>query len=357
MLALTTTRKNALRVITIVLTVLIGAAMAIALIMSSMTASAQSRKIPIYSVHRNDGKIALTFDCAWGNSNTDELLAILKTVGAKATFFVTGEFCDKYPEDVRKMYEAGHEIANHSDKHPHLSGMNINDVIADTKECGRKIEMITGKAPELYRAPYGEYDDISVDTVEGMGYYFVQWSVDSIDWEEPSPDTIINRVTEKTTDGSILLFHNDLENTTAALPEILSQLSQKGFSFVTAGELIYRDNYSIDNSGNQIKELKTFRYTDNRYADEAFEIIRANLSIEEIYTLAQGTDLSLIEKIRPLLNNEQLTAIQNMSYDELKEAVRSLVESMEAQYYIERTENASEVSSIKPDFTLETEIK
>lgn len=364
MLALTTTRKNALRVITIVLTVLIGAGMAIALAMSSMTASAQGRKIPIYSVHRNDGKIALTFDCAWGNSNTDELLEILESENARATFFVTGEFCDKYPEDVRKMYEAGHEIANHSDKHPHISGMNINDLISDVNECGRKIEMITGKSPDLYRAPYGEYDDVSVETIEGMGYYFIQWSVDSIDWEEPSPDTIINRVTGKTTDGAILLFHNDLQNTTAALPEILSQLRSEGFEFVTAGELIYRENYSIDNSGNQIKELQTMSYTDNRYANEAFEIMRRNLSIEEIYALTQGADLALIEKIRPMLNSEQLTAIQSMSYDELKEAVWTLVESVESEIYgTEATEApqippvASQTTPPTPDFPLENEIK
>lgn len=357
MLALTTTRKKALRVITIVLTVLIGAGMTMMLAMSSMTASAQGRKIPIYSVHRNDGKIALTFDCAWGNSNTDELLSILEKAGAKATFFVTGEFCDKYPDDIRKMYEKGHEIANHSDKHPHISGMNINDLIADTKECGRKIEMITGERPDLYRAPYGEYDDVSVDTVEGMGYYFIQWSVDSIDWEEPSADTIINRVLEKTTDGSILLFHNDLENTATALPEILSRLSEKGFSFVTTGELIYREDYSVDNSGNQIKQLQTLTYTNNRYADEAFEIMRQNLTIEEIYALTQGADLALIEKIRPMLSPEQLSAIQSMSYDELKEAVWTLVDSVEAEYYGSAQEQPPQTTPAKPDFSLDTEIK
>lgn len=170
----------------------------------------------------------MTFDCAWGNSNTDELLEILKNANAKATFFVTGEFCDNYPEDVKKFHDAGHSVQNHSDLHPHVKGMNINDLIADTRECSRKIKMITGEEPTLYRAPYGEYDENVLTTIEGMGLKVIQWSADSIDWEDPDPFTIYERIMSKTKSGSILLFHNDLENTAEALPEILTELLQKG---------------------------------------------------------------------------------------------------------------------------------
>ncbi len=225
-------------------------------VITSVGTQAAGKLLPIYSVERGDNKIALTFDVAWENSNTEELIDILEEYDAQATFFVTGDWCDRYPEDVLKFYEAGHEIQNHSDQHPHVEGINVNDLISDTKECSRKIEMITGEKPTLYRAPYGEYDDSLITTVEGMGMKVIQWDVDSVDWKEPSSEEIAEKVLSKTESGSILLFHNDLENTTEALPEILTTLRDKGYEFVTVSDLIFHEDYSINADGEQIPDKK-----------------------------------------------------------------------------------------------------
>ena len=227
------------------------AAVGITAIVTSVGSSAAQRLLPIYRVDRGDNKVSLTFDVAWENSNTNELIEILDEYGARATFFVTGDWCDRYPEDVKKFYDAGHEIQNHSDVHPHVEGMNVNELISDTREASRKIKMITGEEPTLYRAPYGEYDDSLIITLDGMGMKVIQWDVDSIDWKNPSAEDIKKRVCSKAESGSILLFHNDLENTTEALPQILSELKGKGFEFVSVSELIYADNYTIDASGEQ----------------------------------------------------------------------------------------------------------
>lgn len=181
MVVYTMTKKQILRIVSIVLFCVVTATVIIFAATSAITAGAEEKLLPIYCVERGDNKIAITFDCAWGNSNTDELLKILADANAKATFFVTGEFCDNYPEDVKKFYDAGHSVQNHSDAHPHVEGMNINDLIADTRECSRKIKMITGVEPTLYRAPYGEYDNTVMSTVEGMGLKVIQWSVEAID--------------------------------------------------------------------------------------------------------------------------------------------------------------------------------
>lgn len=188
MVVYTMTKKQILRIISAVLFGLLVAAIIIFAVFNAVTASADERKLPIYCVDRGDNKIALTFDCAWGNSNTDELLSILKNANAKATFFVTGEFCDKYPEDVKKFHDAGHSVQNHSDVHPHVNGMNINSLIEDTRECSRKIKMITGEEPVLYRSPYGEYDDNVITTIEGMGLKVIQWSVEAIDIDGKHPE-------------------------------------------------------------------------------------------------------------------------------------------------------------------------
>ena len=335
MFTYTFSRKKLLRTAVIVLAVLVGAGIIIMAVMSSFKVAADDRKLPIYAVDRADNKVAVTFDCAWGNSNTDLLLGLLKDADVKATFYVTGEFCDKYPEDVKKMYDAGHEIGNHSNTHPHVEGININTLIEDTRECSRKIKMITGEEPKTYRAPYGEYDNNVVSTIEGMGLKIIQWSVDSIDWQEPDPDTITKRIMDGTVSGSILLFHNDLENTAQALSEILMGLRQKGFSFAKVSDLIYYDNYHIDSRGIQIYDtaalLPTAKYSDNYLIDEAMEIFRQNLTMEEIYALTGGATPELLARTEPLLSEAQLGAIYEASFDELKEAVGNLVRIAEQE--------------------------
>ena len=251
MVVYTMTKKQVLRVVSIVLVSLVALAIVVFAVLNAVTAGADDVKIPIYCVERGDNKIALTFDCAWGNSNTDELLKILSDANAKATFFVTGEFCDNYPEDVKKFYDAGHSVQNHSDAHPHVEGMNINSLIEDTRECSRKIKMITGEEPTLYRAPYGEYDDHVISSVNSMGMTAVQWDVDSLDWKGISASEIEKRVLDKVQPGSIVLFHNAAENTPEALPGIIEALLADGYRIIPISQILLQGEYSIDHTGRQ----------------------------------------------------------------------------------------------------------
>lgn len=277
MRAVTFTKKQIKRFAWIAGAAIAAAAVVITLVVTSVGTRAAKRLVPIYSVDTPDKKIAVTFDVAWENSNTEELIKILKDNDARATFFVTGDWCDRYPDDVRKFHEAGHEIENHSDKHPHVLGANVNDLIADTRECSRKIKMLTGEEPALYRAPYGEYDDNLITTLDGMGMKVIQWDVDSVDWKEPSAADIKKKVLKGVKPGSILLFHNDLANTTEALPEILSELKSQGFKFVSVNDLILKDNYTIDPNGKQIKSENSAENTAN-ITDEQIEAVMAQYS-------------------------------------------------------------------------------
>ena len=254
---ITFTKKKIKRLTAIGILAAATAAAGIGAIVTSVGTQASERRIPVYSVERGDNKISLTFDVAWENSNTQQLIDILDEYDARATFFVTGDWCDRYPEDVRMFAEAGHEIQNHSDQHPHVKGMNVNELITDSKAASSKIKDITGREPTLYRAPYGEYDDTVITTVEGMGMTVIQWDVDSLDWKKPDPDAITKKVVNSVKSGSIVLFHNDLENTTEALPQILEQLSAKGYEFIPVSELIYTENYSIDSNGMQIPAVQS----------------------------------------------------------------------------------------------------
>lgn len=212
------------------------------------------RSLPIYSVERSDKKIAITFDCAWGTEHTDALLKGLQDNGVKATFFAVQFWVEKYPEYVRKIDEAGCEIGTHSSTHSYMSKQNAEEIKRELTTSSQAITAVTGKAVELFRPPYGDYDDLLVDTAKELGLYTVQWDVDSLDWKDLSGTDIALRIVNRVGDGSIILCHNNGLHTAEALPLVLSTLKNKGYSFVTVGELIYRENYYINSAGRQISE-------------------------------------------------------------------------------------------------------
>lgn len=180
------------------------------------------------------------------------LIDILGKYDVKATFFVVGDWVTKYPESVKALFDAGHEIMNHSDTHPHLPQLSREDIIKQIQSCDEKIEKVTGVRPFLTRVPYGDYNDKVVGTLREIGHYTVQWDVDSLDWKDLSSKEIYDRVTEKVKPGSIVLFHNAAKHTPEALPMIIENLQSKGYSFVPISQLIYKENYEIDHTGKQI---------------------------------------------------------------------------------------------------------
>ncbi len=145
--------------------------------------SASARKLPIYSVQRDNKAVSLTFDAAWGNEDTQKLVDILKQYGVRATFFLVGEWVDKYPQSVQALHDAGMEIGNHSDTHPHMAKLSEKQIIDEVSLCSGKIENITGEEVKLFRCPYGEYDDEVVTTIQNMGISPIQWDVDTLDTE------------------------------------------------------------------------------------------------------------------------------------------------------------------------------
>ncbi len=226
---------------------------AVAVIVSPIVAGAAAadRPLPIYSVSRDDKYISISFDAAWGNEDTQTLIDILEKYGVKTTFFVVGDWVDKYPESVRALSDKGHEIMSHSLDHAHFSQLSTEEIRSNVTACSDKIEKITGKAPILFRCPYGEYDDHVITTLNDMGIYPIQWSVDSLDWKEIPAQEIQERVLSQVESGSIVLFHNAAKHTPEALPGILEQLQADGYTIVPISELIYRSDYEIDHTGKQ----------------------------------------------------------------------------------------------------------
>lgn len=217
----------------------------------AVNAMTKARSLPIYSVAWEEKKIAISFDCAWGTEHTDAILKALDQNDVRCTFFMVEFWTEKYPEYVKKIDEAGHEIGTHSKTHPYMSKLSEAEIRAELSSSSEAITAVTGKKVDLFRPPYGDYDNLVIDTAKSMGIYSIQWDVDSLDWKDLSATDIAMRIINGVKPGSIILCHNNGLHTAEALPLIFSTLQNRGYEFVPIGELIYRENYTIDSAGKQ----------------------------------------------------------------------------------------------------------
>ena len=236
-----------------VVTAVLLAAMAIGLPRLAVSAPSEKRLLPVYCTDREGKVVSLTFDAAWGAEDTDRLIEIFDTYDVAVTFFVVGDWVEKFPEEVKKLHDAGHEVMNHSDTHPYMSKISESERAAELKNCNDKIERITGVRPTLFRPPYGDYNNAVIRSVEAAGMTCIQWSVDSLDWKDPSPQEMTQRVLSKVNSGDIVLFHNAAKNTPAALPDIIEALQADGYTFLKVSDMIYADGYRINHEGRQCK--------------------------------------------------------------------------------------------------------
>ena len=138
------------------------------------------KRLPIYCVETEKKEIAISFDAAWGCDDTQDLINILAEYDVPATFFIVGQWVERYPEAVKMLADAGHSIQNHSSTHPKMSGLSAEAQAKEINDCNEKIKQITGVAPTLFRAPYGDYNNTLIETVEDLGMYTIQWDVETL---------------------------------------------------------------------------------------------------------------------------------------------------------------------------------
>ena len=218
-----------------------------------ITVFQQKRDLPIYSVDCPDKKIAITFDCAWGSDDIPDILETLEKHQVTATFFIVGTWAEKFPEAVKLISEAGHDVANHSYSHIKMASVDKNRIKDEILKCDMVLEKITGKKVNLFRPPYGEYNNDVVRGARELNHYTIQWDVDSLDWKPGiTIEEIRNRINKNVKNGSIVLFHNNAKYIREYLPVVIERLLEAGYEIVPISELIYKDNFIIDNTGRQI---------------------------------------------------------------------------------------------------------
>jgi len=187
----------------------------------------------------NTGKklVALTVNVDWGEEFIPEMLETLKKHDSQATFFVTGIWAEKNPDLLKQMYDAGHSIQNHGYKHLHFNSISAEEVANQIKKAEEAIYKITGERSTFFAPPYGEHNQQVINVTEKLNYHLIMWSVDTIDWRRPNPDTIVKRVINKVHNDAIVLMH-PTEPTVKALPQLLSSLSDQGYKMVSIKDII-----------------------------------------------------------------------------------------------------------------------
>lgn len=211
---------------------------------------AAQRKIPVYCVDRQDNKVSISFDAAWGADKTRQIMDVCEQYNVRATFFLVGFWVDKYPELTKEIQQRGFEIGTHSMTHPQMSKLSRENVIKELSESADKITKLTSVPVALFRPPFGDYNNQLIECAEQLGLYTIQWSVDSLDWKGLDARSIAERV-QKMKSGDIILCHNNSDHIVEALPLIFSAAESKGLTFVPVGELIYKENFTVDHTGKQ----------------------------------------------------------------------------------------------------------
>ncbi len=243
-------KKKTVAVILVLLAMLIALIFVVA---TSVSAMAEPRRTPIYCVKTDEKKVAISFDACWGADKTMEILSMLTQYDIVANYFCVSTWAEKYSEKLKTLSDSGRvEVGTHSATHSHMSKMSVAQIENELTSSSNIIKNITGKPVTLFRPPYGEYNNTLVDTSFRLGLYPIQWDVDSLDWKNLSANEMATRILSRVKEGSIILMHNDGKHTVEALPLIITGLKNRGYTFVFISDLIYKENYTIDNTGRQI---------------------------------------------------------------------------------------------------------
>ena len=213
------------------------------------------RKVPVYYVNTNEKQVAISFDAAWGADKTERIMEICDEFGVKATFFLVGMWVEKYPDMVKKINDNGFEIGTHSNTHPDMTKLSADAQKLELETSINLIKNITGKTVEIFRAPFGAYNDTLITTAESLDLITIQWDVDSLDWKGLSAMEINNRVLNGVRSGSIILCHNNSDHILDALPIMLDRLTKRGYKVGPVGDLIYKTDFMIDNNGMQSAKI------------------------------------------------------------------------------------------------------
>jgi probable sporulation protein (polysaccharide deacetylase family) len=212
---------------------------------------------PIYKGHPDKPMVSFIINVAWGNEYLSDMLATLKRHHVSATFFLEGRWVQKNPELAVMIADAGHEVGNHSFTHPDMKKISAAKIRQEMTKTNEVIKATTDSSPRWFAPPSGSYRDevVEIATEEKMGT--IMWSVDTIDWQKPSPDVLISRVMGKVHNGAIILMH-PTASTAKSMDRLITRIKGKDLQIATVSELLNEERSSDPLPNSQQKEENSY---------------------------------------------------------------------------------------------------
>ncbi|MDQ1146696.1 putative sporulation protein (polysaccharide deacetylase family) [Bacillus sp. SORGH_AS 510] len=192
---------------------------------------------PIYKGHPDKPMVSFIINVAWGNEYLPSMLATLKRHNVSASFFLEGNWVKKNPDVAKMIVSAGHEVGNHSYSHPDMKRLTAAQSREQITKTNSIIEAATGEKPVWFAPPSGSYRDETIRVADELNMLTVMWTVDTVDWQKPSPDVLINRVMSKIDKGSMVLMH-PTESTAKSLDRLITLIEEKNLEIGTVSELM-----------------------------------------------------------------------------------------------------------------------
>lgn len=235
---------------------LILAAAAIRLLPPSISVSTNvtGREMPVTGVQSSSRQIALTFDAAGDASLLPQLLKILEDHHTAATFFLTGAFADRFPQETLLISQSGHQLGILGDDYTDFTALSPQEISASLKNASDKLFWLTDSRPEFFRPPYGTYSKTMIQTARKQGLTTVTYSIDSMDWKDYGAEAVTDIICShpRLESGAVICFRVGAKYTPEALELLLGILEKRGYSFVPLSDLLLEENYYLDADGRQI---------------------------------------------------------------------------------------------------------
>ncbi|MED1469520.1 polysaccharide deacetylase family protein [Bacillus salipaludis] len=192
---------------------------------------------PIYKGHPDKPMVSFIINVAWGNEFLSDMLATLKRHHVTTSFFLEGNWVKKNPDLAKMIVDAGHEVGNHSYSHPDMKRLTASQTRVEMIKTNEVIEAATGEVCKWFAPPSGSYRNETVTVANQLKMKTVMWTVDTVDWQKPTPDALINRVISKVDNGSMILMH-PTESTAKSLDRLITLIEKKNLTIGTVTELM-----------------------------------------------------------------------------------------------------------------------
>ena len=221
---------------------------------------AKEYQVPVRRVQRQEKQAALTFDVGQSSENLQNILDILENRQVKTTFFVSGAWAEAHPEEIKEIAGDGHELGICGREYRDMSRLSGEEARQELAETRTEVENLAGSRVALFRPPGGQAGHRLVGSAEDCGLVTVSWDVDSMDWKDYGAEAIIERVagSGELQEGSIILCRTEARYTAEALDGLITAIEQQGYELVTASELLYQEDWYIDQEGTQISRQEFF---------------------------------------------------------------------------------------------------